>query len=77
MTAREGLATAGPRDGVEVWTTCWTCAAPVRLLGQDWHHEDGADHPVTPVDDRATPGVRIAHAYALADLLAARGRSHR
>ena len=65
-----GLVALGPRDGVEVWTTCSTCAAPVRLLGEVWHHEGPAAHRVEPDREQRPAG----HAYALAALLEERSR---
>jgi uncharacterized protein affecting Mg2+/Co2+ transport len=74
-TRAEGLATSGPRDGVEVWTVCLDCRKPVRLLGRDWHHEDGERHEARP-DLGEQPRVEAGHghAYALAALLDDRSR---
>ena len=73
----EGLATDGPRDGVEVWTVCLDCRLPVRLLGSEWHHENGQRHPARPDMGERPEVVEVpsfGHVYALVDLV--RDRRH-
>jgi hypothetical protein len=73
----EGLATNGPRDGVEVWTVCLDCRRPVKLLGTEWHHEHPAGHEAAP-DTGQRPKIEdggYGHVYALVDLV--RDRSQR